>query len=309
MLEHWCGKTLYISIAIAVCVAAGQALYFLLAPCKSKVDMIFMLDTSQSVKEADLQNMKQFVNTIVNHENVKDNGQSTIAQFSHMSEFILQNDSRYISDTEKISSNLNQFKQLQTFTDTWGALKFIDNSMINAEFKRNASNVLFFLTDGTSEVPNMSQYMVENQEGNLNCLQEKIIDLKNRTKCPRTAQPIEFIKKSAQSIKSQGVDIYAIGVGQFNDTELMAIAGDESKIIRVDNFEELDGVAGVLVENLCTIHWWLLSIPVAIFVLGILIQLLLSFIEVRKLAEDEAELAEALNAGTNLNGIQSTKLR
>jgi len=97
--------------------------------------------------------MKQFVNTIVNHENVKDHGQSTIAQFSHQSEFILKNDSRYISDTETIASNLENFKQLETFTDTWGALKFIDKFMINAEFKRNASSVLFFLTDGSSEVP------------------------------------------------------------------------------------------------------------------------------------------------------------
>jgi len=297
---HWCGRILYISIAIAFCMALGEALYFILAPCQSKVDMIFMLDTSQSVSENDLKNMTNFCETIIKHKNVEENGQSIIAQFSHIPEFILENDSRYIADTDVISSNLENFKQLGYYTNTWGALRFIDNLMVNAEFKRNdttVKNVLFFVTDGNSEVPNQYQLMEANHDGNKTCREQRITDKKGNSVCPRIAQPIELITETARSIEGKNVEIYAVGVAAANETELLAIAGDETRTFKVDNFEKLDGVAGALVEQLCTIHWWLLSIPAAVMVLGFLIQILLSQLEVRKHKAEEDECAQALKEG------------
>lgn len=284
---------LIVSIVISVLVALGETLYFLLAPCESQVDIIFMLDTSYSVNDLDRQKMTDFCESIITNDVVKKNGQSIIGQFSEKSEFILPDSNSYISDTEIITQNFDNFTALKMFTDTWGALEFVNNEMVNAKNHReNVKNVLFFLTDGESEVPNQYHYMEKDQEDNFDCRVDKIIDKQGRTKCPMTSQNLDLISETAQNISSKNVEIYAIGVAKANETELLTIAcGDESKIKQVDGFDELDGLVGELVEQLCEIHWWLLIIPAGIMVLGVLTQIFLSQLEVRKLKNDAEKLA------------------
>lgn len=284
---------LIVSIVISVLVALGETLYFLLAPCESQVDIIFMLDTSHSVNDSERQKMTDFCESIITNDIVKENGQSIIGQFSYKSEFILPDSNSYISDTEIITQNLNNFTALKKFTNTWGALEFVNNEMVNANNRReNVKNVLFFLTDGESEVPNQYHYMEKDQEDNFDCRVDKVIDKRERTVCPKTSQNLDLISETAQNISSKNVEIYAIGVANANRTELLTIAcGDESKIKQVDGFDELDGLVGELVEQLCEIHWWLLIIPAGIMVLGILIQIFLSQLEVRKLKNDAEKLA------------------
>lgn len=137
-------------------------------------------------------------------------------------------------------------------TDVIGALGFVRTKMMR-DRGAGSTRRLIFTTDGTSNVDG-----------------EK--------------QSLSKINSAAQTLKSQGVEIYTIGitntesVRDYNQTELVVIssgvcegvalgqpcAAKDKYMKTVRTTEELESLVGDLVDELCSKNYWLAAIPIAI---------------------------------------------
>ncbi|XP_068425551.1 collagen alpha-6(VI) chain-like [Clinocottus analis] len=60
------------------------------------------------------------------------------------------------------------------------------------------------------------------------------------------------VKAPAESIRAQGVVVYAIGVKESNQTELVEIAGDPKNTFYVNNFDALKSINNDIIRDICT---------------------------------------------------------
>ncbi|XP_059147872.1 cartilage matrix protein-like [Physella acuta] len=66
------------------------------------------------------------------------------------------------------------------------------------------------------------------------------------------SQDKDFTKKEAENARNQNITMYAIGVGpKVHETELTNIAGDKSRVSRVDKYEELRRIKQELANQIC----------------------------------------------------------
>lgn len=87
-------------------------------------------------------------------------------------------------------------------------------------------------------------------------------------------------KQAAEEARKDGIIIFAIGVGKgVRDEELLNIAGDNSRVTKVENYNQLDSIQDVLATKTCisqffsfffsfsffvsanNIDWWKFSCP------------------------------------------------
>jgi len=298
-----CGPWILIALVIGSITVLGQVLYLLLADnCRVTTDIIFMLDTSQSVEKADgLTQMTDFCIDILNDEKVKEKCRGAIGRFSAVAlwggEPEFQNGNKTIEDLEKLESILKP-EDFST-TNTLDALTFISSDILKAPGQRDeAQKMLVFLTDGQSQMPNREKFM-GGDPTNDTCLEPLVKDDAGRyRRCPKHSQPIDMIRDYSQNIADQGVEIIAVGITEaVDEKELQAIS---ERYEMVDDFEALQKISGEMVQFLCEPKYWLLSIPLAIILLGFVIQLILNFVETKKLEHEAEELAN-LEVGTRFD--------
>lgn len=65
-------------------------------------------------------------------------------------------------------------------------------------------------------------------------------------------QSQDEVAQAAEELRHKGVDIYAVGIGQVDDQQLIQITGTAEKKLTVDNFDELRKVKKRIVRNICT---------------------------------------------------------
>ncbi|CAG5135381.1 unnamed protein product, partial [Candidula unifasciata] len=58
-------------------------------------------------------------------------------------------------------------------------------------------------------------------------------------------------KAAAEAARQAGIKLFAVGVGRVKQTELLNIAGDQSRVIAVANYDKLDSISEPLSKEIC----------------------------------------------------------
>lgn len=189
---------------------------FLSVDCEiEKVDLVFLMDGSNSIHPDDFQKMKGFLVSVVQDFDVSLNRvRIGVAQFSdsYRSEFLLGT----FTGEREISTQIEGIQQIFGYTHIGDALRKVKyyfqpdtGSRINA----GTPQVLLVLTDGRSQ---------------------------------------DEVAQAAEELRHKGVDIYSVGIGDVDDQELVQITGTAEKKLTVHNFNELKKVKKRIVRNICT---------------------------------------------------------
>ncbi|XP_040595556.1 collagen alpha-6(VI) chain isoform X2 [Mesocricetus auratus] len=180
-----------------------------------KVDLVFLMDGSNSIHPNDFQKMKEFLASVVQDFDVSLNRvRIGVAQFSdsYRSEFLLG----AFTGEKAITTQIESIQQIFGYTHIGEALRKVryyfqpdTGSRINA----GTPQVLLVLTDGRSQ---------------------------------------DEVAQAAEELRHRGVDIYSVGIGDVDDQQLIQITGTAEKKLTVHNFDELKKVKKRIVRHICT---------------------------------------------------------
>ena len=228
-----------------------------------------MIDSSGSVGEQNYHTVMEFCKSITNHRNVflseKDGVRIQASQFSsHVIEIL-----PFSSNRTEIMNALDQSSSLGYNTQIFDSLRYISDETIPFT-RKNSKRILIFVTDGKSDPP------------------DDIID----------------IIQEAERLKSQEeVVIFTVGIGEhYLKEEVSGIAsgtgtGKNKYMFHVNNFEALDNITGELAQEVCSPHYWLIGIPLAIIIAFYILIWFLDYRELKALKRDTNDLSE----GTRTN--------
>nr|XP_060496881.1 collagen alpha-6(VI) chain [Panthera onca] len=180
-----------------------------------KVDLVFLMDGSNSIHPDDFRKMKEFLASVVQDFDVSVNRvRIGAAQFSHTyrPEFPL---GTFIGKTE-ISLKIENIQQIFGYTHIGAALRQVGHYFrpdMGSRINAGTPQVLLVLTDGQSQ---------------------------------------DEVAQAAEDLRHKGIDIYSVGIGDVDDQQLIQITGTADKKLTVHNFDELTKVKKRIVRNICT---------------------------------------------------------
>ncbi|XP_074844398.1 collagen alpha-6(VI) chain [Carettochelys insculpta] len=181
--------------------------------CEIQADLVFLIDGSTSISSEDFTRMKNFVETVIDQSFYEPNVQVGIAQYSHLykKEITLA----AFQKKSELKGQIQNIAQMTGNTLIGNALKNV-REFFDLAGKRSATRnvrpVLMVLTDGVSQ---------------------------------------DAVAEPAEELRRMGVDIYAVGVGEVDHSQLMQIAGDPEKKYTVDDFSKLKIIKKRLVNDIC----------------------------------------------------------
>nr|XP_023395803.1 collagen alpha-6(VI) chain [Loxodonta africana] len=180
-----------------------------------KVDLVFLMDGSNSIHPDDFKKMKEFLASVVQDLDVSHNRvRIGAAQFSdaYRPEFPL---GRFTGEKE-ISLQIENINQIFGYTHIGAALRQVGyyfHSDMGSRINAGTPQVLLLLTDGRSQ---------------------------------------DEVAQAAEDLRHRGIDIYSVGIGDVDDQELIQITGTADKKMTVENFDELKKVKKRIVRHVCT---------------------------------------------------------
>nr|XP_035948438.1 collagen alpha-6(VI) chain isoform X4 [Halichoerus grypus] len=180
-----------------------------------KVDLVFLMDGSNSIHPDDFKKMKEFLASVVQDFDVSVNRvRIGAAQFSHTyrPEFPL---GTFIGK-EEISFQIENIQQIFGYTHIGAALRHVGHYFqpdMGSRINAGTAQVLLVLTDGQSQ---------------------------------------DEVAQAAEDLRHKGIDIYSVGIGDVDDQQLIQITGTADKKLTVHNFDELTKVKKRIVRNICT---------------------------------------------------------
>ncbi|XP_060103695.1 collagen alpha-6(VI) chain-like [Heteronotia binoei] len=181
--------------------------------CEVHADLVFLIDGSRSIWPLDFDKMKTFLKELLDQISYNKNMQVGMAQFSdnYNEEFPLHGNSSKSELQEKIS-NVSMMKGESTYIGK--ALKEVKTffSPSRRRITRHIQPMLLVITDGESD--------------------------------DEVAQPAEDLRK-------EGVEIYAIGVGEVKDITLQKIAGSPERKYKIANFPGLKNIKKRITNQMC----------------------------------------------------------
>jgi hypothetical protein len=182
------------------------------AECTSAIDLMLVLDGSESIAPADFETMRGFVSELVGHFTISpSDAHAGIVQFAGQGQGRIE--TGVSGDSATVQGAIASMTQIVGATDIQEGISYGQGELTSAE--RGVPQVMIVLTDG-----------VHNQEGD----------------------PIA----EALAARDAGTQIFAIAVGSGPDAnQLVSIAGDASRVYTVDNFSALAAILDPLVEVVC----------------------------------------------------------
>nr|XP_046254472.1 collagen alpha-6(VI) chain isoform X2 [Scatophagus argus] len=181
---------------------------------KQKADLVFLLDQSGSINSNDYITMKKFTTEIVNSFKVsEDLVRIGLAQFSStfQKEFYLN---QFYTE-QAINKHILSMQQLGGGTNIGEALDSIrDYFEVSRGSRRSAgiSQNLVLITDGESQ---------------------------------------DDVEDAADRLRALGVEVFAIGIGDVHDLELLQITGTPERLFTVQNFGSLEKIKQKVVDTVC----------------------------------------------------------
>ena len=286
-------KGLMILTLIGCSVVASGWLYLYFGPCKTKLDLLFLIDTSKSVTNSNLYSVTSFCKDIINHKNIHLKPSSVKVGFSR---FSLQADwlnssYKFVSsknDVKEVLSSLNSTNNpfLRINTNTSAALEFVKNRVQN-QTRPNSRKTVIIITDGVSDVRNIYS--------NGTCRITKITDKKGRQVCPRTSLDDNLLFNQSGQLINEGFSILAIQIGNSSQSQLHLITQDPSKIYTVGDYDSLGEITDILSKSFCRKSWWIIFVPGVFTLMLISVKLWLGYAEAKEIDKATLKNIEVLN--------------
>lgn len=201
-------------IAIELCTLL--IIYFPLssADCPKKADVMLLMDGSRSIDEENFRIMIDFVTSLINPAVIVQNTKIGFAVYGgvYKEEFSLS----FFPNRSELEFKIQSIKQI----------KGRQSNIVNAleKVKHN-----FQPEKGSRIHENVQQIL--------------LVIIAGRTSS-RAA-------RAAESLRKKGVDIYAIGVGNVDQSQLTQITGSPSRKYAVDDFSNLKNIKKRLVDVIC----------------------------------------------------------
>lgn len=177
-------------------------------------DLIFLIDGSESISENSFSIMKTFMEDVVDNFVIsRDKVHVGVVQYSQepQKEFYLN---EFYSDTI-IKEQINRIEQLKSSTFTGKGLKFAQR--------------LFEPANGGRKYQGVSQNLVVITDG----------------------YSADRVDDAAMALRSNGIHVFAVGVGIVNSFELLRIAGDARRVFTVENFDALKTIRSTITSEIC----------------------------------------------------------
>lgn len=179
---------------------------------KQKADLVFLLDQSGSIASADYTLMKNFTTDLVNSFQVSaDLVRVGLAQFS--SDF--QHEfylNQYVTEAD-VSEHILKLQQLGGGTNIGRALNSIlGHFEATNGARRGISQNLVLITDGESQ---------------------------------------DDVQDAADKLRALGIEVFAIGIGNVHDLQLLQITGTPERLFTVQDFGSLDSIKQKVIDTIC----------------------------------------------------------
>ncbi|KAF6312695.1 collagen type VI alpha 6 chain [Rhinolophus ferrumequinum] len=180
-----------------------------------KVDLVFLVDGSNSIDQEDFKKMKTFLASVVQDFDVSVNRvRIGMAQFSdtYQPEFPLGK----FTGKQEISLQIENITQIFGYTRIGAALQQVRHYFrpdMGSRINAGTPQVLLVITDGQSQ---------------------------------------DDVAQAAEDLRNKGIDIYSVGIGKVDDQQLIQITGAANKKLTVHNFDELRKIKKRIVRNICT---------------------------------------------------------
>ncbi|XP_072249472.1 collagen alpha-6(VI) chain-like [Leuresthes tenuis] len=181
---------------------------------KKQADLVFLIDQSGSINRTDYSLMKNFTTELMNSFNIgKDLWHVGLAQFSSSfkHEFYLD---QYYKENE-LSDHIQKMRQVGGGTKIGLALTSIKEYFEASRGSRRSAKIsqnLVLITDGDSQ---------------------------------------DDVEGPADELKALGIEMFAIGIGDVHDLELLQITGTPERLFTVGNFDSLKKVKEKVVKIIC----------------------------------------------------------
>ena len=173
-----------------------------------------LVDTSESITDADYSTMKTFMTNLVGSFKIsQDLVRVGVAQFSSQpkKEFYLNQ----FHTVEEVTKNILDMVQQKEGTMIGRALDFIKSyfkTSAGSRIKSSVSQNLVLLTDGESN---------------------------------------DNVVQAAEVLREMGIEIFVIGIGAVNKLELKKITANSDRIFTVQDFGSLAKIKQKVVETIC----------------------------------------------------------
>lgn len=189
--------------------------HFVFTVCeKQQADLVFLIDQSGSISANDYTTMKQFTTALVSSFKLSENlVRVGLAQFSStfQNEFYLN---QFYSD-QAVTKHILDMKQIGGGTNIGLALdSIIDHFDASRGGRRSAriSQNLVLITDGESQ---------------------------------------DDVEEAADRLRALGIEVFAIGIGDVHDLELLQITGTPDRLFTVQSFGSLEKIKQKVVDTIC----------------------------------------------------------
>ncbi len=188
---------------------------FAFAVCeKQKADLVFLIDQSGSINSEDYVIMKKFTTELVTSFKVsEDLVRVGLAQFAStfQNEFYLNQ----FYNEQAVSKHILDMQQLGGGTNIGLALDSIRDYFEASRGSRRSAGIsqnLVLITDGESQ---------------------------------------DDVEDAADRLRDLGIEVFAIGIGDVHDLELLQITGTPERLFTVQNFGSLEKIKQKVVDKIC----------------------------------------------------------
>ena len=177
-------------------------------------DLVFLIDRSESVSKSNFSVMKTFMMEVVDSFVIsRDKVCVGVVQYSQepQKEFTLHD---FCTDT-MIKEQINRIEQLQSSVFTGKGLRHVQS--------------LFQSANGGHKSQGISQNLVVITGG----------------------YSADRVEDAAVALRSDGIHVFAIGIGIINSFELLLIASDARRVFTVENLDALKAIKRSIVNQVC----------------------------------------------------------
>lgn len=179
-----------------------------------EADIFFLIDHSGSINPPDFYDMKKFIIEFLHTFRIgPQHVRVGVAKYADNPN--VEFDLTTYSDAKSLEKAVEAIKQVGGGTETGKALDFMRPVFDRAETTRGQKvrEYLVVITDGKSS---------------------------------------DKVEDPAVKLRSQGVNVYAIGVKDADVTELLQIAGDSKRTFLVNNFDALKPIKDDIITDICS---------------------------------------------------------
>uniref|UniRef100_A0A7M4EDN9 VWFA domain-containing protein n=1 Tax=Crocodylus porosus TaxID=8502 RepID=A0A7M4EDN9_CROPO len=229
------------------------SMFFYFPACENvKADIIFLVDGSESIHPVDFQKMKDFMQLIVNRSDIgTDKVRIGLLQFSSEAKEEFQLN-RYSTKTG-LRRAISEIRQLKSGTLTGKALAFAASYFDKTKGGRpEIKQYLIVITDGEAQDSvGEPAKMIRDKGIIIYAIGVLQANETQLVEISGTPGKVYNLAAVAKSLKLDGINIFVVGVDRASRTELEQIVGEQERVLFAPSYSDLESLHGNLAHKIC----------------------------------------------------------